>query len=97
MTDGERLRETSAASAPAAAVPVDLDLLHRVEANMEWLVAAARPHCGSEPESYGISDAEDGSPSFRASSAASHRTAGWTAPPRGPGYHPTSDPHAAPP
>lgn len=59
MTGGERLRETSAASAPAAAISVDLDLLHRVEANMEWLVAAARRHCGSEPESYGIADAED--------------------------------------
>lgn len=59
MTEGERLRETSAASAPAAAIPVDQKVLRRVEANMEWLLAAARPHCGSEPESYGISDAED--------------------------------------
>lgn len=50
---------SAAASGPAAAIPVDLDVLHRVEANMEWLVAAARPHRGSEPESYGISDAED--------------------------------------
>jgi hypothetical protein len=52
--------DTSApASGPAPAIPVDLDVLHRVEANMEWLLAAARPHCGSEPASYGISDAED--------------------------------------
>lgn len=51
--------DTSAASGQAAAIPVDLAVLHRVEANMEWLLAAARPHCGSEPESYGIADAED--------------------------------------
>ena len=50
---------SAAASGPAASIPVGLDVLHRVEANMEWLLAAARPHCGSEPESYGISDAED--------------------------------------
>lgn len=49
---------SAAASGPAAAIPVDLDVLRRMEANMEWLLAAARPHCGSEPESYGISDAE---------------------------------------
>lgn len=50
---------TAAASGTAAAIAVELDVLRRVEANMEWLVAAARPHCGSEPESYGISDTED--------------------------------------
>lgn len=50
---------SAAASGPAATIPVDPDVLCRVEANMEWLLAAARPHCSSEPESYGIADAED--------------------------------------
>lgn len=43
---------------PAAATPVDLAVLRRLDANITWLVAAARPLCGSEPESYGIADAE---------------------------------------
>lgn len=42
---------------PRRSVQVDAELLHRIEANMAWLLGIATPHCGSEPESYDLADA----------------------------------------
>lgn len=42
---------------PRRSVQIDADLLHRIEANMAWLLRIAAPHCGSEPESYDLADA----------------------------------------
>jgi hypothetical protein len=38
-------------------IAVDADVLRRIEANMAWLIRAARPSCGSEPESYDLDNA----------------------------------------
>ena len=45
------------APAPSRRVTADAEVLRRVEANMAWLLRTARPHCGSEPESYDLADA----------------------------------------
>ena len=55
---GNPAAPTAAAPAPHECVCVSLDTLRLLEANVAWLVAAARPHCTSEPESYGLADAE---------------------------------------
>ena len=55
---GNAAAPTAAVPAPDACICVRLDTLRLLEANLAWLVAAARPHCTSEPESYDLADAE---------------------------------------
>jgi hypothetical protein len=51
------LPDASHTESESRPVAIRRDLLERIEANMAWLIAAAAPHLGSEPQSYDLDDA----------------------------------------